>query len=96
MEQQAQRPSDEGDLKTSRQGDDNVVDGGETAAQAQRLGPADADYDVETVERVYRFVVECAATQPDMYTDWLFLGSLTFASFLVSIDLLSSSHLLLI
>lgn len=54
MEQQSQRPSDEGDLKTSRRDDGNVVDGGETAAQAQRLGPAHADYDVETVERVYR------------------------------------------
>lgn len=71
MEQQAQRPSDEGDLKTSRQVDDNVVAGGENAAQAHGLGPANADYDVATVERVYRFVVECAATKLDIYTDWL-------------------------
>jgi hypothetical protein len=60
MELPLQRPSDEGDLKTGRQDENRADDGGENVPAIQGLGPADADYDVETVERVYRFVVSYA------------------------------------
>lgn len=62
MEQQVQRPSDEDDFKTGRQDDNRLADGGETAAVVQGLGPANADYDIEIVERVYRFVLGYAAS----------------------------------
>ena len=57
MEQTTHRTSEEGESKINKHHDVRSGDGGEVAVAAQGLGPANADYDIETVERVYRLVL---------------------------------------